>query len=174
MINKSLKQLGAMLQGKEISSVELTQEFLNRIDRLNPEINAFITLDKEKTLSQAKHADSLLAAGKGTALTGLPIGQKDIFVAKGWRTTCGSKMLETFIGPYDADIIERFDGVGAVNLGKTNMDEFAMGSSNETSYFGKVQNPWDRSRVPGGSSGGSAAAVAARLCAAATGTDTGG
>lgn len=141
MINKSLKQLGAMLQGKEISSVEMTQEFLNRIDRLNPEINAFITLDKDKTLAQAKHADSLLAAGKGTALTGLPIGQKDIFVAKGWRTTCGSKMLETFIGPYDADIIERFDCVGAVNLGKTNMDEFAMGSSNETSYYGKVQNP---------------------------------
>jgi aspartyl-tRNA(Asn)/glutamyl-tRNA(Gln) amidotransferase subunit A len=174
MINKSLKQLGAMLQGKEISSVELTQEYLNRIQRLNPEINAYITIDADKSLAQAKHADAMLAAGKGTALTGLPIAQKDIFVAKGWRTTCGSKMLEKFIGPYDADVIERFDGVGAVNLGKTNMDEFAMGSSNETSYFGKVQNPWDRSRVPGGSSGGSAAAVAARLCAAATGTDTGG
>ena len=126
MINKSLKQLGAMLQGKEISSVELTQEYLNRIHRLNPEINAYITIDADKSLAQAKHADAMLAAGKGTALTGLPIAQKDIFVAKGWRTTCGSKMLEKFIGPYDADVIERFDGVGAINLGKTNMDEFAM------------------------------------------------
>jgi len=174
MINKSLKQLGSMLQTKEISSVELTQEYLNRIAALNPEINAYITLDTDKTLAQASAADQLLASGKSTALTGIPIAQKDIFVAKGWKTTCGSKMLETFVGPYDASVIERFDAAGAVNLGKTNMDEFAMGSSNETSYFGKVQNPWDRSRVPGGSSGGSAAAVAARLCAAATGTDTGG
>lgn len=174
MINKSLKELGSMLSSKAISSVELTQEFLNRIDQHNPEINAYIGLDKDITLAQAKNADAMIAAGKATALTGLPIAQKDIFVAKGWQTTCGSKMLENFIGPYDAGVIERFDAVGAVNLGKTNMDEFAMGSSNETSYFGKVQNPWDRARVPGGSSGGSAAAVAARLCAAATGTDTGG
>jgi len=174
MINKSLKQLGSMLQAKEISSVELTQEYLNRIAVLNPEINAYITVDADNTLAQAKAADQMLASGKSGALTGIPIAQKDIFVAKGWKTTCGSKMLETFIGPYNANVIERFDAAGAVNLGKTNMDEFAMGSSNETSYFGKVQNPWDRSRVPGGSSGGSAAAVAARLCAAATGTDTGG
>ncbi|HSH71776.1 MAG TPA: Asp-tRNA(Asn)/Glu-tRNA(Gln) amidotransferase subunit GatA [Methylophilaceae bacterium] len=174
MINHSLKQLGSMLQAKEISSVELTQEYLSRIAALNPEINAYITVDADKTLAQASAADQMLASGKSTALTGIPIAQKDIFVAKGWRTTCGSKMLETFVGPYDASVIERFDAAGAVNLGKTNMDEFAMGSSNETSYFGKVQNPWDRSRVPGGSSGGSAAAVAARLCAAATGTDTGG
>jgi len=174
MMNKSLKQLGAMLQASEISSVELTQEYLNRIHTLNPEINAFITLDEARTLAQAKAADAILAAGNATALTGIPIAQKDIFVAKGWKTTCGSKMLDNFTGPYDAGVIERFDAAGAVNLGKTNMDEFAMGSSNETSYFGKVQNPWDRSRVPGGSSGGSAAAVAARLCAAATGTDTGG
>lgn len=174
MINHSLKQLGSMLQAKEISSVELTQEYLNRIATLNPAINAYITVDPDKSLAQARAADQLLASGNTTALTGIPIAQKDIFVAKGWRTTCGSKMLETFVGPYDASVIQRFDAAGAVNLGKTNMDEFAMGSSNETSYFGKVQNPWDPSRVPGGSSGGSAAAVAARLCAAATGTDTGG
>ena len=174
MINSSLKQLAAMLASKQISSVEMTQEFLKRIDRHNPEINAYITLDREKSLAQAAAADQRIAAGNITALTGIPIAQKDIFCAKGWRTTCGSKMLESFIAPYDADVIERFDQAGAVNLGKTNMDEFAMGSSNETSYFGKVQNPWDRERVPGGSSGGSAAAVAARLCAAATGTDTGG
>ena len=174
MINKSLKQLGEMLQTKQISSVELTQTYLDRIAQLNPEINAFITLDADKSLAQAKQADAMIAAGKATALTGIPIAQKDIFVAQGWRTTCGSKMLESFIGPYDATVIQQFNQAGAVNLGKTNMDEFAMGSSNETSYFGKVQNPWDRSRVPGGSSGGSAAAVAARLCAAATGTDTGG
>jgi len=163
-----------MLASKQISSVEMTQEFLQRIDQLNPEINAYITLDHEKSLAQARVADQRIAAGSATSLTGIPIAQKDIFCAKGWRTTCGSKMLENFISPYDAGVIERFDQAGAVNLGKTNMDEFAMGSSNETSYFGKVQNPWDRERVPGGSSGGSAAAVAARLCAAATGTDTGG
>ncbi|CAG0981349.1 amidase [Methylophilaceae bacterium] len=174
MINSSLKQLGAMLAGKQISSVELTQEFLKRIAQLNPDINAYITLDQEKTLAQAAAADTRIAQGNAEPLTGIPIAQKDIFVARGWRTTCGSKMLENFIGPYDAGVIERFDAAGAVNLGKTNMDEFAMGSSNETSYFGSVKNPWDKTRVPGGSSGGSAAAVAARLCAAATGTDTGG
>lgn len=174
MINNSLKQLGAMLASKQISSVEMTTEFLNRIDQHNPDINAYIALDRERTLAQAAVADARIAAGTAEPLTGIPIAQKDIFVAKGWQTTCGSKMLESFIGPYDAGVIERFDAAGAVNLGKTNMDEFAMGSSNETSYFGGVKNPWDRSRVPGGSSGGSAAAVAARLCAAATGTDTGG
>ncbi len=174
MINKSLKQLGEMLQTKQISSVELTQTYLDRIAQLNPEMNAFITVDPDKSLAQAKQADAMIATGKTTALTGIPIAQKDIFVAQGWRTTCASKMLENFIGPYDATVIQQFNQAGAVNLGKTNMDEFAMGSSNETSYFGKVQDPWDRSRVPGGSSGGSAAAVAARLCAAATGTDTGG
>ena len=163
-----------MLASKQISSVEMTQEFLKRIDQHNPEINAYITLDREMTLAQARAADERIAEGNAGPLTGIPIAQKDIFCAKGWRTTCGSKMLENFISPYDAGVIERFDQAGAVNLGKTNMDEFAMGSSNETSYFGKVQNPWDRERVPGGSSGGSAAAVAARLCAAATGTDTGG
>ncbi|SNR61476.1 aspartyl/glutamyl-tRNA(Asn/Gln) amidotransferase subunit A [Methylobacillus rhizosphaerae] len=174
MINHSLKHLASMLTSKEVSSVELTQEYLNRIARLNPEINAYITVDTELSLAQARAADQRIANGDAGPLTGIPIAQKDIFCAKGWKTTCGSKMLETFIAPYDAGIVEHFNAAGAVNLGKTNMDEFAMGSSNETSYFGKVQNPWDRTRVPGGSSGGSAAAVAARLCAAATGTDTGG
>jgi aspartyl-tRNA(Asn)/glutamyl-tRNA(Gln) amidotransferase subunit A len=174
MINSSLKQLTAMLAAKEISSVEMTREFLKRIALHNPQINAFITLDQDKTLAQANLADQCIAQGNATPLTGIPIAQKDIFCAKGWKTTCGSRMLANFTAPYDAGVIERFDTAGAVNLGKTNMDEFAMGSSNETSYFGKVQNPWDRTRVPGGSSGGSAAAVAARLCAAATGTDTGG
>jgi aspartyl-tRNA(Asn)/glutamyl-tRNA(Gln) amidotransferase subunit A len=174
MINSSLKELAALLAGKKISSLELTREFLARIGRFNPAINAYVTLGEEKTLAQARAADARIAKGEAGPLTGIPIAQKDIFCAKGWTTTCGSKMLENFVAPYDAHIIEQFDRAGAVNLGKTNMDEFAMGSSNETSYFGKVKNPWDKERVPGGSSGGSAAAVAARLCAAATGTDTGG
>ena len=174
MINKSLKELATMLAGKQISSLELTREFLARIGRFNPKINAYVTLDEEKTLAQAHAADVRIATGEAGPLTGIPIAQKDIFCAKGWTTTCGSKMLENFVAPYDAHIVEQFDRAGAVNLGKTNMDEFAMGSSNETSYYGKVRNPWDTERVPGGSSGGSAAAVAARLCAAATGTDTGG
>jgi aspartyl-tRNA(Asn)/glutamyl-tRNA(Gln) amidotransferase subunit A len=174
MINSSLKQLSSQLAAKKISSVELTQLYLDRINALNPDLNAYVTLNAETTLAQARAADARLAAGKGEALTGIPFAQKDIFCAKGWRTTCGSKMLETFISPYDAHVISKFNNAGAVNLGKTNMDEFAMGSSNETSYFGKVKNPWNRNAVPGGSSGGTAAAVAARLCAAATGTDTGG
>jgi aspartyl-tRNA(Asn)/glutamyl-tRNA(Gln) amidotransferase subunit A len=174
MIGRTLKELGAALAGKQVSSVELTQLHLDRIARLNPEINAFITVDAEKSLAQAKAADARLAAGDAGPLTGIPLAQKDIFCAQGWRTTCGSKMLGNFVSPYDATVIARFDAAGAVNLGKTNMDEFAMGSSNETSYFGAVKNPWDRSRVPGGSSGGSAAAVAALMAPAATGTDTGG
>jgi aspartyl-tRNA(Asn)/glutamyl-tRNA(Gln) amidotransferase subunit A len=174
MINNSLKKLSQLLAKKELSSVELTQAFLDRIHQYNPDINAYITLDEERTLTQAKAADARIATGAAAELTGIPFAQKDIFCAKGWKTTCGSKMLENFIAPYDAHVITQFDAVGAVNLGKTNMDEFAMGSSNETSYFGSVKNPWDFDRVPGGSSGGSAAAVSARLCAAATGTDTGG
>ena len=174
MINASIKQLSVQLAAKKVSSVELTQMYLDRIAALNPELNAFITLNPEISLAQAREADKRIAAGQTEALTGIPIAQKDIFCAKGWRTTCGSKMLHNFISPYDAHVISQFNKAGAVNLGKTNMDEFAMGSSNETSYYGAVKNPWNRNAVPGGSSGGSAAAVAARLCAAATGTDTGG
>jgi aspartyl-tRNA(Asn)/glutamyl-tRNA(Gln) amidotransferase subunit A len=174
MINSSLKALTAALAAKKISSRELTQAFLDRIAQLNPVLNAFITVDAEKSLAQADAADKRIGQGQAGPLTGIPIAQKDIFCAKGWRTTCGSKILANFTAPYDAQVIERFDAAGAVNLGKTNMDEFAMGSSNETSHFGPVKNPWDPLAVPGGSSGGSAAAVAARMAPAATGTDTGG
>jgi aspartyl-tRNA(Asn)/glutamyl-tRNA(Gln) amidotransferase subunit A len=175
MIHKSLKQLSQALAAREISSVELSTLFLDRIERLNPEINAFVTVDREKSLQMARAADARIASGAAGALTGIPIAQKDIFCAEGWATTCGSKMLANFVSPYDATVIEKMHrDAGMVSLGKTNMDEFAMGSSNETSYFGPVKNPWDRTRVPGGSSGGSAAAVAARLAPAATGTDTGG
>ena len=174
MLTSSLSQLGAALRSKKISSVELTQLYLKRIAALNPELNAYITVNEELSLQQARAADTQLALPHAHALTGIPIAQKDIFCAKGWRTTCGSKMLSNFIAPYDAHVIEQFNRAGAVNLGKTNMDEFAMGSSNETSFFGKVKNPWNRNSVPGGSSGGSAAAISAGMCAAATGTDTGG
>ena len=174
MINASLKDLSAALAGGQISSVELTQLFLERIERLNPTINAYITVDAERTLNEARAADALRAAGQAGPLTGIPLAQKDIFCAEGWKTTCGSKMLANFVSPYDAHVISQCKRAGLVNLGKTNMDEFAMGSSNESSYFGPVKNPWDLQRVPGGSSGGSAAAVAARLAPAATGTDTGG
>jgi len=174
MFNDSLKQLSERLAKKEISSVELTTEFLKRINKLNPKYNAFITVDEEKTLAQAIHADQRIAVGDIGPLTGIPVAQKDIFCAKGWLTTCGSRMLSNFVSPYDAGVIERFDQAGAVNMGKTNMDEFAMGSSNETSFYGPVRNPWDVAAVPGGSSGGSACAVAARMAPAATGTDTGG
>jgi len=174
MLTSSLSQLGAALRSKKISSVELTQLYLKRIAALNPELNAYITVNEELSLQQARAADTQLALSHAHALTGIPIAQKDIFCAKGWRTTCGSKMLSNFIAPYDAHVIEQFNRAGAVNLGKTNMDEFAMGSSNETSFFGKVKNPWNRNSVPGGSSGGSAAAISAGMCAAATGTDTGG
>ena len=175
MIDKSLKQLGQALAKREISSIELTTLFLDRIERLNPDINAFITVDRDQSLAMARAADARIAAGAAGPLTGIPIAQKDIFCAEGWTTTCGSKMLANFVSPYDATVIAKLHReAGMVSLGKTNMDEFAMGSSNETSYFGPVKNPWDRERVPGGSSGGSAAAVAARLAPAATGTDTGG
>ncbi len=174
MINASLKQLAAALAGKKISSVELATLFLDRIERLNPALNAFITLDREKSLAMARAADERLARGEGGPLTGIPLAHKDIFCAEGWLTTCGSKMLSNFVSPYDATVIERCKAAGAVTLGKTNMDEFAMGSSNETSFYGPVRNPWDQAAVPGGSSGGSAAAVSARLTPAATGTDTGG
>jgi aspartyl-tRNA(Asn)/glutamyl-tRNA(Gln) amidotransferase subunit A len=175
MIDKSLKQLSQALAAKDISSVELSTLFLDRIARHNPDLNAFITIDRDKSLAMARAADARIAAGSASPLTGIPVAQKDIFCAEGWTTTCGSKMLANFVSPYDATVIDKMHRqAGMVVLGKTNMDEFAMGSSNETSYFGPVKNPWDRSRVPGGSSGGSAAAVAARLAPAATGTDTGG
>ncbi|MFT3848723.1 MAG: Asp-tRNA(Asn)/Glu-tRNA(Gln) amidotransferase subunit GatA [Propionivibrio sp.] len=174
MIKRSVAALSQALAAKEISSVELTQLFLDRIKRFDPALNAFITVDGETSLAQAKAADAMRAAGNAGPLTGIPLAQKDIFCAKGWLTTCGSRMLGNFISPYDATVIERFNTAGAVVLGKTNMDEFAMGSSNETSHFGPVKNPWDTTRVPGGSSGGSAAAVAALMAPAATGTDTGG
>jgi aspartyl-tRNA(Asn)/glutamyl-tRNA(Gln) amidotransferase subunit A len=174
MYNASLRQLAAQLAQKKISSVELTQLHLDRIEALNPGLNAFVTLDAGKSLAQARAADAQIAAGRAQPLTGIPVAHKDIFCAKGWLTTCGSKILSNFISPYDAHVVERLDAAGAVNLGKTNMDEFAMGSSTETCYWGPVKNPWDAARVPGGSSGGSAAAVAARLAPAAIGTDTGG
>ncbi len=174
MINSSLKQLSADLAAKKISSVELTRAYLERIEANNAAINAFITVDPDVSLAQARAADERIARAEAQPLTGIPVAHKDIWCAKGWRTTCGSRMLENFRSPYDAHVIERFNGAGAVILGKTNMDEFAMGSSNENSYFGPVKNPWDTAYVPGGSSGGSAAAVAAALAPAATGTDTGG
>ncbi|MEI7430356.1 MAG: Asp-tRNA(Asn)/Glu-tRNA(Gln) amidotransferase subunit GatA [Betaproteobacteria bacterium] len=174
MIELNVSALSQALAAKKISSVELTQLYLDRIAKHNPEINAFITVDPERSLAQAKAADEQRAAGQAGPLTGIPLAQKDIFCSKGWLTTCGSKMLGNFVSPYDATVIERFNAAGAVTLGKTNMDEFAMGSSNETSFFGAVKNPWNTACVPGGSSGGSAAAVAALLAPAATGTDTGG
>jgi len=174
MINNSINELHHGLLNKDFSSAELTEYFLSRIKKLNPSINAFITVDEEKSLGQAKLADEKISKGDFNPLTGIPIAQKDIFCAKGWKTTCGSLMLDNFISPYDAYVIEAFNKVGSVNLGKTNMDEFAMGSSNETSYYGPVKNPWNLDYVPGGSSGGSAAAVASRMAPIATGTDTGG
>ena len=174
MFKASLKELASALESKQVSSLELTDLFLSRIAQHNPTINAFVTIDEEKSRAAAKAADAARAAGHAGPLTGVPIAHKDIFCQDGWRTTCGSRMLENFIAPYNATVVERCNQAGLVSLGKLNMDEFAMGSSNETSYYGPVRNPWDTERVPGGSSGGSAAAVAARLAPAVTGTDTGG
>ena len=173
-MNDTIKHLSTLLAEGKASSVELSQDYLARIQALNPRLNAFITVDAERTLAEAAAADARRAAGHAGALTGVPIAHKDIFCAEGWLTTCGSKMLSNFVSPYDAHVIEQFKAAGMPCLGKTNMDEFAMGSSNETSFFGPVKNPWDVARVPGGSSGGSAACVAARMAPAATGTDTGG
>jgi len=170
----SLTEVAAALAARRVSSVELTQTFLDRIARAQGELNAFITVDPERSLAQARAADARIARGEGGALTGVPVAHKDLFCAKGWRTTCASKMLANFVAPYDSQVVERFDRAGAVLLGKTNMDEFAMGSSSENSHYGAVRNPWHTDFVPGGSSGGSAAAVAARLAPCATGTDTGG
>jgi aspartyl-tRNA(Asn)/glutamyl-tRNA(Gln) amidotransferase subunit A len=172
--NWTLKALSDALAAGRLSAVEAAGLFLARIRSLNATYNCFITLDEERTLEAAKEADRARAAGRAQVLTGVPIAQKDIFCAKGWLTTCGSKMLSNFVSPYDAHVVQRLNEAGAVTIGKTNMDEFAMGSSNETSHYGPVCNPWNPATVPGGSSGGSAAAVAARLVPAATGTDTGG
>jgi aspartyl-tRNA(Asn)/glutamyl-tRNA(Gln) amidotransferase subunit A len=175
LANSSLGELATALKARKVSSVELATLFLDRIDRLNPGLNAFIALDRDRTLAQAKAADASGKVGaQDTPLAGIPLAHKDIFCTKGWRTSCGSRMLENFVSPYDAHVVEQLNAAGMVTLGKLNMDEFAMGSSNETSFFGPVKNPWDTARVPGGSSGGSAAAIAARLAPAATGTDTGG
>ncbi len=171
---KTVSQLSAALAAGECSSVELTQVFLERIARHDGALNSFITVTSEAALAAAAEADRKRAAGEAGPLTGIPIAHKDIFCTDGVRTSCASRMLDNFIAPYDATVVSRFKAAGLVMLGKTNMDEFAMGSSNETSYYGAVRNPWNLERVPGGSSGGSAAAVAARLAPAATGTDTGG
>lgn len=174
----TLAELADALAQRTVSSVELTQHFLDRIQRFDQAatggLNSFITVTPERALAQAAAADAARAAGRAGVLTGIPLAQKDIFCTQGVKTTCASKMLDTFIAPYNAEVVARCDAAGLVMLGKTNMDEFAMGSSNETSFYGAVKNPWDVTRVPGGSSGGSAAAVAARLAPAATGTDTGG
>ncbi|MEW6512761.1 MAG: Asp-tRNA(Asn)/Glu-tRNA(Gln) amidotransferase subunit GatA [Pseudomonadota bacterium] len=174
MINASLKELAAALAAKKISSVELTTLFLDRIEKLNPTLNAFVSVDRDQALAAARAADQKLGAGGTAPLLGIPLAHKDIFCTAGRPTTCGSKMLANFVSPYDAHVVARLNDAGMVLLGKCNMDEFAMGSSNETSYFGPVKNPWNPEYVPGGSSGGSAAAIAARLAPAATGTDTGG
>jgi len=168
----SVSELSKGLKNRDFSSIELTQHYLKRIDC--SDLNAFITVTDELALSQARAADAKLASGSGSVLTGIPYAHKDIFCTKGVKTSAGSKILDPFISPYDATLTHKLNMEGMVMLGKTNMDEFAMGSSNENSYYGPVKNPWDKKRVPGGSSGGSAAAVAARLSAFATGTDTGG
>jgi len=174
MHHKTIAEQATCLRRGEFTSTDLTRLYLARIERLDPRLNSYISVDAEGALAAAGRADVRLGRGKGSPLTGIPIAHKDIFCTKGIRTSCGSRMLDNFVAPYDATVVERLEQAGALVLGKTNMDEFAMGSSNETSFYGPVRNPWDLQRVPGGSSGGSAAAVAARLCAAATGTDTGG
>ena len=174
MHNKTVSELKKAIEKKEVSSLELTNHFLTRIKNMDPELNSFITLTEEHAIDKAKMIDKEISKGVLRPLSGIPLAQKDIFCTKNIKTTCGSKMLDNFISPYDATVIRKFNEISAVNLGKTNMDEFAMGSSNETSYYGSVKNPWNIKNVPGGSSGGSAAAVAAMLAPAATATDTGG
>jgi len=174
MHTKTLAQLSAGLKAGEYSSAELTQHFLSRIEQFDSTLNSFITVTPEQALEQAKIADARRAAGDASDLTGIPVAHKDIFCTQGVRTSCASKMLDNFISPYDATVVTKLAEAGVVCVGKTNMDEFAMGSSNETSYYGPVRNPWNIDCVPGGSSGGSAAAMSASLAAAVTGTDTGG
>ena len=174
MHHKSLSELRAALTDGECSSEELTRHFLARIRAIDDELNSFITVTEDEAIDAARAADERLRRGEGGPLTGIPIAHKDLFCTEGVRTSCGSKMLDNFVSPYDATLVHRAKDAGLVMLGKTNMDEFAMGSSNENSYYGPVRNPWSTDRVPGGSSGGSAAAVSARLTPIATGTDTGG
>ncbi len=171
---RTLAELARGMRSREYSSEEVTRHFLERIESGNGRLNAFVTVTADRALQDARRADADIAAGRGGALTGVPVAHKDIFCTSGILTTCSSRMLSNFVAPYDATVVERLAAAGTVLLGKTNMDEFAMGSSNETSFYGPVRNPWDEARVPGGSSGGSAAAVAARLAPLATGTDTGG
>src|SRR5690554_6694245 len=174
MINASLTELRTALDARRISSVELADLFLDRIELLDSQLNSFITVDRNHTRRQAEAADARIAAGTAGPLTGIPLAHKDVFCTEGMLTTCASKMLANFTSPYDAHVVERLKAAGMVTLGKTNMDEFAMGSSSESSFFGATRNPWNTERIPGGSSGGSAAAVAARLSPVATGSDTGG
>jgi aspartyl-tRNA(Asn)/glutamyl-tRNA(Gln) amidotransferase subunit A len=174
LYNKTLAELSALLSKGEVSSLELTKTYLNRIEKLNPSLNAFITVTQESALEEAKCADAERKKNQNSPLLGIPFAHKDIFCTKGIKTSCASKMLDNFISPYNATVVQNLEDAGVILLGKTNMDEFAMGSSNEKSYYGPVKNPFDLTAVPGGSSGGSAAAVAARLAPGATGTDTGG
>jgi len=174
VLNSTLLELSGLLAAKKLSSVELTRACLERIGRLNAELNAFISFDEDKALAAARRADERRSKGDAAALTGIPIAHKDLFCTTAFRTTCGSRMLENYTSPYDAHVVSELERAGMPLVGKCNMDEFGMGSSNENSYFGPARNPWDKRLVPGGSSGGSAAAVAARLVPVATGTDTGG
>jgi aspartyl-tRNA(Asn)/glutamyl-tRNA(Gln) amidotransferase subunit A len=172
--NYTLKQCSDLLQSKQASAIELAKEYLAVIEEDNAGLNAYVTLDKERTLAEARAADVLLEQGSATALTGVPIAYKDIFCQQGWRSACSSKMLDNFIAPYTATVVQNLLDAGMVTLGRTNMDEFAMGSTTESSHYGITRNPWQHEHVPGGSSGGSAAVIAARLAPAALGSDTGG
>ena len=174
MHNKTVSELKKAIEKKEVSSLELTSHFLDRIKSKDPELNSFITLTEEHAIDRAKMIDKEISKGILRPLSGIPLAQKDIFCTKNIKTTCGSKMLDNFISPYDATVVEKLNDAGMIVVGKTNMDEFAMGSSNETSFFGDVKNPWNKDYVPGGSSGGSAASVSAKLIPCSTGTDTGG
>ena len=171
---KSVKEILSAIKNKDVSATELTNSYLSKIKQRDDDLNCFITLTEEQALDKAREIDGEISKNKFRVLAGLPIAQKDIFCTKNIKTSCGSKMLDNFVSPYDATVIEKLNNAGTIMLGKTNMDEFAMGSSNETSFYGAVKNPWDTEYVPGGSSGGSASAVAARISPCSTGTDTGG